>query len=403
MRDIRVMRRTTGRRQGFTIVELLIVVVVIAILAAIVIVSYNGIQQRAKIAVLQTDITNAVTLLEVDNVSNGTYPASESQANSGAGLKPSAGTTYQYSYTSSNNSYCVTGVNSGFTYFASSSNKSPQQGECSGHSCPTGFVTVPGNSSYGTSDFCVAKYEMKQASGTVPVSRASGTPWDNISYADAVTYSANVADCIGCHLMTEAERLTIAQNVLNVASNWSGGSVGSGYIFSGHSDSVPNNAAPADGSDSNSYVGTNNSSGETAATYGLQGNSQRRTLTLSNGSVIWDLSGNVWEWTQGSIPGNQQTGLSSDSAYGAKEWNNPALILGAVAANNRPSFGTPAASGWTSAQGIGLVYSNRNETNASARYLQRGGSYGSGTYAGIYYIGISTNIAQISVGFRVVK
>lgn len=36
------------RAAGFTIVELLIVVVVIAILAAITIVSYNGIQERAK-------------------------------------------------------------------------------------------------------------------------------------------------------------------------------------------------------------------------------------------------------------------------------------------------------------------------------------------------------------------
>ena len=36
------------KRQGFTIVELLIVIVVIAILAAISIVAYNGIQERAK-------------------------------------------------------------------------------------------------------------------------------------------------------------------------------------------------------------------------------------------------------------------------------------------------------------------------------------------------------------------
>jgi prepilin-type N-terminal cleavage/methylation domain-containing protein len=36
------------KRQGFTIVELLIVIVVIAILAAITIVAYNGIQNRSK-------------------------------------------------------------------------------------------------------------------------------------------------------------------------------------------------------------------------------------------------------------------------------------------------------------------------------------------------------------------
>jgi len=46
---------------GFTIVELLIVVVVIAILAALVIVSYNGIQQRAHDASAQTSARQAAT------------------------------------------------------------------------------------------------------------------------------------------------------------------------------------------------------------------------------------------------------------------------------------------------------------------------------------------------------
>ena len=44
------------RQQGFTIVELLIVIVVIAILAAIVIVAYNGIQERAKVAQANSEL-----------------------------------------------------------------------------------------------------------------------------------------------------------------------------------------------------------------------------------------------------------------------------------------------------------------------------------------------------------
>jgi len=43
---------------GFTIVELLIVIVVIGILAAITIVSYNGIQDRARTAQVNADLAN---------------------------------------------------------------------------------------------------------------------------------------------------------------------------------------------------------------------------------------------------------------------------------------------------------------------------------------------------------
>jgi len=43
--------------RGFTIVELLIVIVVIGILAAITIVAFNGVQQKAAVAAIQSDLT----------------------------------------------------------------------------------------------------------------------------------------------------------------------------------------------------------------------------------------------------------------------------------------------------------------------------------------------------------
>ena len=60
---------------GFTIVELLIVIVIIGILAALVIVAYNGIQDRARAAQYQTDaqaIQKKAEAYAADN--NGTYP-----------------------------------------------------------------------------------------------------------------------------------------------------------------------------------------------------------------------------------------------------------------------------------------------------------------------------------------
>jgi prepilin-type N-terminal cleavage/methylation domain-containing protein len=51
-------KKRAFNQTGFTIVELLIVIVVIGILAAITIVSYNGIQDRARTAQINADLQN---------------------------------------------------------------------------------------------------------------------------------------------------------------------------------------------------------------------------------------------------------------------------------------------------------------------------------------------------------
>ena len=67
---------TIKRRDGFTIVELLIVIVVIAILAAITLVAYNGIQNRANDNVVLSDISNIRKKMEVAKIDLGHYPQS---------------------------------------------------------------------------------------------------------------------------------------------------------------------------------------------------------------------------------------------------------------------------------------------------------------------------------------
>gem|GEM_PF-3005331 len=61
---------------GFTIVELLIVIVVIGILAAITIVAFNGVQNRATAATLQSDLSNASQMLKLYQADYGSYPTS---------------------------------------------------------------------------------------------------------------------------------------------------------------------------------------------------------------------------------------------------------------------------------------------------------------------------------------
>lgn len=70
------------KSKGFTIVELLIVIVVIGILAAIVIVAYNGIQQKGRDAQRHNDIKAITTALEMYYLDEGRYPV-------GSGANPS--------------------------------------------------------------------------------------------------------------------------------------------------------------------------------------------------------------------------------------------------------------------------------------------------------------------------
>lgn len=79
------------RSQGFTLVELVIVIVVIAILAAIVIVAYNGIQNRAHDSVTTTNINQVVKGLEAMYIDTGQYyyvPSSTSSRQACVGLAP---------------------------------------------------------------------------------------------------------------------------------------------------------------------------------------------------------------------------------------------------------------------------------------------------------------------------
>src|SRR6267154_1824364 len=64
------------KQSGFTIVEILIVIIVIGILAALVLVTFTGVQQKARNTERQTDVKAVASHLEVYNAQNGFYPTS---------------------------------------------------------------------------------------------------------------------------------------------------------------------------------------------------------------------------------------------------------------------------------------------------------------------------------------
>jgi len=162
-----------------------------------------------------------------------------------------------------------------------------------GLSCPAGYVLVPGLSGYEAQEFCVAKYEMKNNSGAK--SEAAGTPWDMISRDSAITACQSLG--AGYDLISNAQWQTIARNVADVASNWSSATAYNGELNRGHTDNTPSSALSSDVSDANSCSGT----GQTCSN--STWNSQRRTHVLSNGEVIWDFAGNIWEWVKDDYTG----------------------------------------------------------------------------------------------------
>lgn len=126
----------SSKRQGFTIIELLVVIVIIAILAALVVVGYNGLVDRARTTTLKDNLSSAAKSLMVSSIQDGSYPPDLAST----GLTPGAGSTYQYTYTSATNSYCLTGISGSTAYMITSSDSMAIEGVCAGHTGPS----VPG-------------------------------------------------------------------------------------------------------------------------------------------------------------------------------------------------------------------------------------------------------------------
>ena len=284
-----------------------------------------------------------------------------------------------------------------------------------------GWVTVPGNSTFGTQTFSVMKYPAVCSDGNgtylndydtsyhtyannskpciVTNSRQiaslpGGWPIANIaqsgdgSHNDAVSYCAN----IGAHLMTNAEWQTIAWNAENVGTNWNGGTVGTSYMYSGHNDNVPATASPASQDDTQGYSGTDgpSSGGGTGSNA-----TQRRTLTLSNGQVIWDIGGNIWQWTNDTIMGAvKPVGSGGTGAW--SEWTTVSYAGSTLTAQTAG----PSNIAWNSGQGMGQYYEGGN-TGGPYGFL-RGGSWTDGSNAGAGTLRLAGGPSAVDggIGFR---
>ncbi|MFK7825817.1 MAG: hypothetical protein AB8G05_16815 [Oligoflexales bacterium] len=263
------------------------------------------------------------------------------------------------------------------------------------------WILVPGDADYGTNDFCVMKYEAKNSSN-VPNSAAAGTPWVSIDQLNAIKECASLGK--GFHLISNDEWMTIAANVANVDSNWSSGTVGTGTLYRGHSDNSPTVACAADVDDNKNYVEDDAGTSCTAYTNDTTESdeaTQRRTHTLSNGQIIWDLGGNASEWTRyfndEEKPSDDGTPDDAFREYTAISGTSTFALSDLIPTNAVKSFWLNTCS---STQSIGQYWAG---TDSNGGALHRGGDWDDTTGTGIFAAALpelSDDATNANIGFR---
>ncbi|MFK7827158.1 MAG: SUMF1/EgtB/PvdO family nonheme iron enzyme [Oligoflexales bacterium] len=260
------------------------------------------------------------------------------------------------------------------------------------------WVSVPGNPNYGTNDFCVMKYEAKCSiedgqncsQGMIPenpTSIAENRPWVIISQEEAQRECASLGQ--GYDLTSNTEWMTIATNIANVSSNWSGGVVGNGQLIRGHSDTSPGTACAASSSTAMNVVENDCTNQPSERDDFIE----QRTHTLSNGAIIWDFSGNAWEWTNYLNENGKPTPVSS-------EWNEYIYISGTdIMPLTKLIPQIAIDNNWNSTESIGKYLAGENQSGGA---LLRGGSFGNATNAGVFAAGLfeSPTYSMAHVGFR---
>ncbi len=308
----------------------------------------------------------------------------------------------------------VTGVNKLTNPDFSSDNSSWSITPIAGSTTPAGYIPVPGNSTYttggGNKAFLAMAYEAKYdctADGDGDTAATCSAPADSgagLDYRDLTFDSANVVSTAngapivhitqtqalsacpsGYHLISNAEWMTIVRNAEAQTANWANGTVGStvaagGGMFRGN-------------------VGESTSVGYNASTdpdYGT-GRDTKAKLTLSNGSEIWDLSGNVWDWNSDTITGADQPDVSGQSGFAWREYT-------ALTGYGSLSYDLlrPSNSSYNADYGVGRIYHDSESVSSTVYAFLRGGYWNDTSNAGAFALHLNGTPSRQSNngGFR---
>ena len=221
------------------------------------------------------------------------------------------------------------------------------------------FITIPEVTlPNGTvvPSFMVGQFACGKGEDGKAVITAEAIPWVNINFKEAKVACAE----IGGNAITERQWLAIAHDVATQDCNWTGGKVGVGSLFQGLRNDTVDEAQP----------GTYDSPDET----------EQRWLTLSNGERICDLNGNLYQWVFDDVQGDEN---------GIIAHNFP---------KDSPSITTPQFPSRKNGMGDYEVW------DWSGYALIRAGRWYSGSYAGVFNLGVVWPSYRLAyVGFRCTK
>ena len=316
--------------------------------------------------------------------------------------------------------------------------------------CPTNWVRVPGSTTAGLgggvyvngtrtrhdgstrilSDFCVMKYEAKiELSGVLqpkgdadddevdltnagvvasamPVSRPDGRPMvyvertadDDLIGAVGLCNKINGSGLVSASLdsnftlINNAQWQAIARDVENNSTD----NTNAGVYNRGHSDNGPSQSLAGSSDDSLGCIGVT-SNGDPDDDCGSVVHINKRTHTMTNGEVIWDIAGNVWEWVIDDVGAGFNPIIPAPvlSSVWDVDYTDAAFSTA-----NRLTFG-PDGSSLTSSEGIGKFYGGFGSYGGAAI---RGGLWDLGSGAGLFRANLSSGSSDATdvIGARCV-
>lgn len=314
--------------------------------------------------------------------------------------------------------------------------------------CPKGYVLVPGSAAFSTNDFCAMQTEAQRSASptcdgnSCPVADTGAKPWNFASVLDG----QNACTSLGSNydLMSDAQWMTIADNLARTPINDLDTRSGPQYT-NGNSSAqrgmlvAPMMSLSLQNCDINSPLADDKNNACPLRTIGLTGTTQKweetyipggtnrsqmRTTVLSNGNVLWDFIGNIWEWTKHPFVDEPKTGTGErfENDSNGMDGNGmratyPIDITQWVEYKDIAEYGIMAGSkpqnidGLTQVNGIGRIslnpgwsWDDASNYTTPLKAIARGGAWANNANSGMYSLDLALgpSYQRHYTGFRCV-